>query len=328
MLARDYVLRGRPDIDRATWIKNAVTLCWGDRSDIDEFNAREADGAVVTTFVLTLYQDPLTCGRATIRSLITDVWTQQNGEWLLAVRHSGPIGAAGQDPIAQQFRREAPPPPRWEGTSEVSFVSTGGNSDVRTTGAAAQLIYRPGVWETAVNGVFVRSVADGLESARFLTAQLRQGAQIHPRVDVFGRSSYRRDRFAGIEHRYALDAGLGYKIPAGETHRLKIDGGVGYLAEQRAVGPRLNSATLSLVKTWRWQILPPVVIANDAMATMLLEETGSWRLNNVFSLTTSLTGIFSLKLSHSTNFLNQPVPGFGRTDVVTSVALVVKFEKR
>ena len=32
LLADDYVLRGAPDVDRATWIRNALTLCWGDRS--------------------------------------------------------------------------------------------------------------------------------------------------------------------------------------------------------------------------------------------------------------------------------------------------------
>jgi hypothetical protein len=35
LLAADYVLRGAPDIDRETRIQNAITLCCGDRSEID-----------------------------------------------------------------------------------------------------------------------------------------------------------------------------------------------------------------------------------------------------------------------------------------------------
>ena len=33
LLAPDFVLRRTPDIDRDTWVRNAVDLCWGDRSD-------------------------------------------------------------------------------------------------------------------------------------------------------------------------------------------------------------------------------------------------------------------------------------------------------
>ena len=43
LLAPDYVLRGAPDIDRATWLQNALTLCWGDQSDINVFRARQHD---------------------------------------------------------------------------------------------------------------------------------------------------------------------------------------------------------------------------------------------------------------------------------------------
>jgi putative salt-induced outer membrane protein YdiY len=328
LLDDDYILRGRPDIGRATWIRNAVTLCWGNRSEIEEFSAREADGAVVTSFVLTLFQDPITCEPATIRSLVTDVWTGQDGIWRLSVRHSGPISTANEDPIAQQFLREEPPPPLWGGAAELSFISTGGNAKVQTIGASSQIFYRPGVWETAATGAFVRSIADGVESARSLTAQVRQSAQIRSRIDVFGRSGYVRDLFAGIDRRWTADAGLGYQVFDTGAHGLKVDGGIGYLTESRTVGPSRNSAIVNAVKTLRWQIANPVVFVNEAMVTTLLAGTQDWRLNNQLSLTTSLTDIFSIKLSFATNYLHQPVSGFGRTTTIVSVALVAKFEKR
>jgi nitrate/nitrite transporter NarK len=47
LLAPDYILRSSPDIDRETWIRNAVTLCWGDRSSIDGFHASQQAGVVI-----------------------------------------------------------------------------------------------------------------------------------------------------------------------------------------------------------------------------------------------------------------------------------------
>ena len=35
LLASEFVLRGTPDLDREGWIRNALTLCWGDRSRLD-----------------------------------------------------------------------------------------------------------------------------------------------------------------------------------------------------------------------------------------------------------------------------------------------------
>jgi putative salt-induced outer membrane protein YdiY len=328
LLADDYLLRGRPDIDRATWIRNAVTLCWGEKSEIEEFKAREVGGTIITSFILTMHQDPVTCKPATIRSLITDVWRKQNEEWRLAVRHSGPIGSAGADPVAQQFFREEPPPPRWEATSELSFVSTGGNADVQTLGIGLSTIHRTNKWETAANGSFVRSVADGLESARSLTAGLRQSVKISPRLDLFGRSSYRRDLFAGIEHRGSLDAGLGFKLVNTGAQQLKIDLGSGYLREERSNGPALSSAILNNVNTWRWQVREALTFANDVAITLPLEDAHAWRVSNLFSVTTALTDMFAVKLSYSTNYLNRPVPGFGRTDTIASAALVTRFRSR
>jgi putative salt-induced outer membrane protein YdiY len=328
LLADDFVLRGNPDVDRATWIRNAVTLCWGDRSEIDAFEARRAGDAVVSSFVLTLYQDPRTCEPATIRSLVTSIWTPLDGGWRLAVRHSGPAGEPGTDPLAHQFLQEEPPPPRWEGAAELSFVSTAGNAEVQTLGASSQVIYRPGIWETSANAAFVRSIAEGVENARSLGIQLRQAREVSPRLEVFGRGGYRRDLFAGIEHRVSSDFGLGYKALDTAAHRLTLDLGLGYLLEERLAGTRLTSAIINAVETWRWQIRDPVLIANDGAFTAPLEEAQAWRLNNQLSLTTSLTDTFSVKISHTLNYLNRPVPGFRRTDSIVAAALVAKFERR
>lgn len=328
LLANDYVLRGRPDIDRTTWIRNAVSLCWGETAEVDEFRAREEAGAVVTSFVLTMHQDPTTCKPATIRSLITDVWRQENEAWQLAVRHSGPVGSEGADAIAQQFLQEEAPPPRWDASSELSFVSTGGNADVQTLGVGLKFVHRAGSWETAGNSSFVRSIAEGLENARSFTASIRQAATLNSRLDLFGRTSYSRDLFAGVEHRGTADAGLGVRVIRSGPHRLKTDIGLGYLREERLVGPSLSSAIINSVQNWNWQAGESFSIGNEASWTMPLEDTQAWRVNNQFSITTTLTDMFAVKVSYSTNFLNTPVPGFGRVDTIASAALVTRFQHR
>lgn len=50
-----------------------------------------------------------------------------------------------------------------------------------------------------------------------------------------------------------------------------------------------------------------------------------WRIGHVAALTTRVHSILSLKVSHTTRYVNFPPPGFEKTDTITSVALVAKF---
>ena len=141
ILASDFVMRAAPDVARDAWMKNALTLCWGDRYEISDFAVtRSAADLAVASLVLTTQRDPLTCEPAIIRSLLTDVWTREAGTWKLAIRHSGPAAAA----VTAQFAKTAPPPPRWERTGELSLVATGGNTDTQTIGAGAGVVWRHG----------------------------------------------------------------------------------------------------------------------------------------------------------------------------------------
>jgi hypothetical protein len=56
LLASEYAMRGAPDIDRAAWMRNALTLCWGERSDIDRFLVRLQADVAVASFEVTLRQ--------------------------------------------------------------------------------------------------------------------------------------------------------------------------------------------------------------------------------------------------------------------------------
>ena len=82
--------RGAPDVPRATWIANALSMCWGDRYEISDFALVRNDAdTIVASLVLTTAMDPVSCAPATVRSLVTDVWVRQDGRLRLALRHSG-----------------------------------------------------------------------------------------------------------------------------------------------------------------------------------------------------------------------------------------------
>src|SRR5688500_15307922 len=159
-----------------------------------------------------------------------------------------PLTAAAQTPApSPQTPPPAPPPPAWEGKAELSFVSMGGNTKAQSLGTAADLIWRGSVWTTEAKGIFVRAEADDRETARALSAQVRESRKLSSRVDVFGRAGFLRDTFAGIDGRTTLDAGLGWLAVDRPRHLLRVDGGLGYLIENRLAGDDLRSAIAQTV---------------------------------------------------------------------------------
>jgi putative salt-induced outer membrane protein YdiY len=322
LLAPEFVLRGAPDVDRDTWIANALGMCWGETYEITDFDVRGRTGDLaIVSLVLTTHVDPATCEPAIIRSLLTDVWSSTPEGWRLALRHSGPAGSA----VAAQFAKTDPPPPRWERTAELSLVATGGNTDTQTLGAGGSIVFRPGVWVTRARAAYVRSATDGVDTAESLTADLRQSRELSPRADVYGRVAYLADRFAGIDHRTTLDAGLGWLAVDAAPHSLKLDAGAGFTHEARLADGDETFAIGTGSALYRFRINRTSEFTEQLRFTADLGEAGNWRLHNAAALTVTMTRVLSLRVAHELKRNNRPVPGFRATDTMLAAALVAKF---
>lgn len=218
-----------------------------------------------------------------------------------------------------------PPPPRWERKAELSLVATGGNTDTQTLGLGASVIFRPAKWTTEAKTAFVQSETDDIQTAKSLTADVRESYALSTRVELFGRYGYLADEFAGIDHRNTIDGGVGYKALLGPMHTLRLDAGLGYTRENRLVGEDQSFALANFGAAYKWQLSKTADLTDSAIFTASLEDGDAWRFGNGFALTALLSQVFSLKLSHDVKVNNSPVEGFEKTDRLTSVALVAKF---
>jgi putative salt-induced outer membrane protein len=223
--------------------------------------------------------------------------------------------------------QDAPPPvpPAWSGQAEVSYVSTTGNTSTSTLGAAAQVDYKPSPWVLGAKISFVRAEADGDEKARALAFQLHAGQKLDRRLEVFAQADYLQNRFAGIENRYSVEGGLSYMLLESGPQSLKTNVSIGYAKESRITGDDLSFAFAKAGLKYKYAFSKTSDFTDEVMFTEDLKETGDWRLGNVASLTASLSTLFSLKASHTFSYVNHPPATFGKTDTITSVALVAKF---
>jgi putative salt-induced outer membrane protein YdiY len=147
-------------------------------------------------------------------------------------------------------------------------------------------------------------------------------------VEFFGEASYGRDRFAGIDNRFRAAAGAAYSASLRRRQTLTAEGSFGYTAENRldATDRRFPTATGTL--RYRWPIVPGTEFTEDAGVIADLGAVRNWRGTSATAFVVTLTRSVSFKLSHALEYRNEPVRGFGRTDLETTAALVVSLQRR
>jgi len=249
---------------------------------------------------------------------MTRVWTYLAAG--LVCLCATPAAAAGQTPQAPP-----PPPPHVEGTGELSFVTTSGNSQTDTIGLGGSLIYRPSPWVIDSKVAFVRTAANDVVNARALTAVSRLSRDLTPRLALFAQYDFLNSPFAGISQRHTIVGGVSYKAIDHAQQTLHVDGGVGYSSETPVGLPRTNTATVLGGVGYKWKISDTSDFTEDARIVESLSHGDDWRFDNAAALTAKVTTRLSLKLSHLTHVVNLPTPGFKKTDTIASAALVAKF---
>lgn len=235
-----------------------------------------------------------------------------------ALTCAGTLGAQTPEPTPT-------PHPLWSGKGELSYVATSGNTDTQTLGAGVEVEYRSSPWAIQFKAAFVRSEADEVENARALTASLRGSRTLSPRLEVFARGDYLKNRFAGIEDRFSGEGGMAYAIFPNPPNKLKVEAGLGYTRELRTAGEDLAFPTARAGFLYEWQISRTATYSEEFSFLANLEEGSDWRIVNTGALTAEIVRAIALKLSFAILYANEPVPGFRKRDTLTSAAIVVKF---
>lgn len=322
LLDEAFVMRGAPDRDRRAWIETAVTGCWGDRVEIDDPAVVFTSGDVaLVTLNSTYFVDPATCEPAIVRSLISDTWRRgADGVWRLLMRHASAPGG-----LAAQFERLDAPPPPFEGRAHVSYMTTRGNTRTGSLAGGLDVTWRAGAWITtgALSGL--RADADGEPKARKSAIALRAARRVGDRISLFARTGALRDRFAGVESQFTVNAGASLDVPLGAPHTLDIDLSTGYLDEDRVSGARKHSMTGDLGARYHARLSSSVAILDVAIATVDLQEPGDWRARNQLALDVSLRRWLSIELSHTFEYRRQPIEGFRGLDQSLSTSVVTRF---
>ncbi len=121
----------------------------------------------------------------------------------------------------------APKPPLLHTQIDLGYVSTAGNTSVRTLNLAEQLVVQPGGWVFTQTFAITNGSTAGVETANNLKAGLRADRTVGAGFRVYALGTFYRNRFAGIARQFEEAVGLAYGVLAGPTHVLDVEAGAG-----------------------------------------------------------------------------------------------------
>jgi len=219
-----------------------------------------------------------------------------------------------------------PAPPAWADTAELAYVVTSGNSQSSTLGFKNTLTWKkaPSSFELKAGGIRVettsvdRSVDAGgaiLEtetSATTVENYLLTGRYDHilsPKVFWFAGAGWDRNRFAGIDNRYAGFGGLGNIWHDTDHLKFRTDYALTFTKQEDVIdNPAVDDTFAGLRFSWQYfhKFNDSTSYGNDLVLDENLGETSDWRGDMVNWLAVSMTRRIALKVSLRWMYDNEP----------------------
>ena len=272
---------------------------------------------------------------STVLELARTTWPDDAGEiaeieseWQAAKAERAAAAAKAEE----QAIRSAGLFDRWSGEGELGGFQSSGNSD--TVGLSAGLkLKREGIdWSHRLRARFDYQRQNGVTSREQLLAVYEPRWQFGENVFAYGLAQYERDQIQGVDARYAVSGGLGYKVVDREGLSLAIKAGPAYRVTEYTDG-RSESRLAGLAGfDFDWQIFERLTLTQDANAVaetggeaLVIVDGSNTTLNLITGLDFKVSDSLRARMSYQLDYDSNPPAGKVSTDTLTRATLIYGF---
>ena len=219
---------------------------------------------------------------------------------------------------------EAPP---WDLKLGLSYLGTSGNSRTSSTGLSAAYENSWGDWKMQAFASALRATDRGERSAERFVAGARADVAVWKELALTSGLAWERDRFAGIDARSIVDAGLKWTPQPDNSLVFSALVAATYTREEQ-VGAAFKNFLGAVAKADA-----VYAISESAKATLNVavypnfETAAAWRAGSAAGLQASLSSQLALKLTYEYRYNNRPPASFRKSDTATMLSLVAQFPK-
>lgn len=220
----------------------------------------------------------------------------------LAIALSLSLGGLARLASAQ----DATKPPATEFTGDVSFVNVSGNTSITTLNVGERFIRRMARWEFRQDFGVVYGKTERTETSNLLLAALRADYVLGARWAIYGRTAFERNRFAGIESRFAEGVGAVYKVIATEIDQINVEAGFQVTQQRNLDGTNDTFNSLRGATSWKHAFGRGAYFLQSAEILPNLDNSKDLLVNSETAVVAPLSSHIGIKLSYLVRFDNLP----------------------
>jgi putative salt-induced outer membrane protein len=216
---------------------------------------------------------------------------------------------------------------RFGDEAELSYVDTGGNTDIVNFAAKNAMKYKfawnlEGFWK--IGALYGKS--DGDKNAENYYTEFRLDYLFSERFYSALIAGWLRDRFAGIDERYYMGPALGYYFLAGPVHMLSGEVGLNYVSDDYIDDTENDYFNGRAYAVYEYLIAEKNKFTQSMEFLYNLEQSKDYNINSQTAFINHLQDYLSLKISYVINFDNEPVPSsLKETDTILSVSIILTY---
>lgn len=210
----------------------------------------------------------------------------------------------------------------WTGQGELGGFVTTGNSDTKGVSAGLALSREAVHWRLNLRANADYQRSNGVTSNEQFSAAIEPNYKFNERFYAYGLGQWDRDRPQGIDTRYLVSGGLGYRAIATDTLTVDVKAGPAW-RRTNFTSSATSSALTGLASTnVLWKLSPTMTLSE---AASYLWQSHSATLFSLSAIDAKISGALSARLSYQVRHETDPPTGVEKTDTLSRMTLVYGF---
>lgn len=210
----------------------------------------------------------------------------------------------------------------WSGKAAFGYLATSGNTENSNLNASFKIAYSAGLWRHELEALAIQATESAATTAEAYELGWKSERNLSEKDFLFGRVSWRSDRFSGYDTQLSESVGYGRRLIDRTAHKLNAEIGAGARQSELRDGSQEDEFIVRGGLSYIWQISETAQFNQDLVAESGQENT---YLESVTALKAKLIGDLALVASFTVKNNSSVPAGTEKTDTYTAVSLEYSF---
>lgn len=223
--------------------------------------------------------------------------------------------------LMAQDAPEAPESP-WSGKATLGYLATSGNTENTTLNTGIEVGYTTGQWAHLLNAAAINASESEITTAEAYDLGWKSERNLSDKDFLFGRLSWRKDRFGGYDTQLSETVGYGRRLIDSDKHKLNAELGAGARQSELQDGTKQDETIFRAGMYYKWLFSETAEFRQDLTAEGGEKNTYT---ESVTALSAKLLGDLALVASYTIKHNSDVPPLTEKTDTYTAISLEYAF---